>query len=51
MLNLALYTKAYDLGLDSDVELIPKNHQAAQNRYIYYNNKITPISKLSFDHS
>ncbi len=37
---------AQDLGLETNIDLIPKSHPASKNRYIYLNNKMTSISKI-----
>lgn len=39
---------AGELNLGPNVEIISKSHPAALNRFIYYNNKINPVSKCFF---
>lgn len=35
---------AQDLGIEQNIDLIPKSHPASKNRYLFANNKLTSIS-------
>ncbi len=39
--------KADELELNNSMQMISRDHLAAKNRYVYFDNQIRPVSKFS----